>query len=221
MDAPVRNGDIEKLLQVCSPSRLDSLVRKICPGYKADRSAPSLLYEEIHNMAVVMILTRLRAAGIEAEGEIAIEYGVVDIVVKYRGEIIAVVEVKTGKVKLIQSAVYAHITGKPVFIVETKSGRVTKLTPDVATRLVELFIGVLKDIKEVRGDKVIPNPGCRYCTANCSYGNGRNLKGADPVRNMLKMLDNINVVVDRLIEGLRMEMERIDRGRQDMKERNN
>jgi|Deesub1362A_J573_1020465.scaffolds.fasta_scaffold00040_21 hypothetical protein len=46
----------------------------------AGTTKPSMLYEEIHNLAVLIILSRLMLAGIEAEAEIAIEYGVVDIV---------------------------------------------------------------------------------------------------------------------------------------------
>jgi|GEM_PF-3580010 hypothetical protein len=222
MAAHTRNGDVEKLLRACSPSRLDGVLRRICPRYKADTSKPSLLYEEIHNLAVLMILSRLRLAGIEAEAEIAIEYGVVDLVVKCKGEIVAIVEVKTGRVKLIQSAAYAYITGKPVFIVEMRTGRVTRLTPDVGGMLLDRVTSILRDIKEVRGDTIIPNPGCRYCVADCRYGNGKNMKGADPARNILSVLDSIDDVVGELVEGLRREIERAEKAegrREEMSER--
>ncbi|WP_456478322.1 hypothetical protein [Geoglobus ahangari] len=208
MVASVKSEDVERLLKVCSPSRLDSLLRKICLKYRPESSKPSMLYDEIHNLAVVILLARLRQAGIEVEGEIPLEYGVVDLVVRHKGEIVAVIEVKTGRVKLIQSAVYAHIAGKPVYVVETRTGQVTRISPQLATRLVEEFVGLLKDIKEVRGGGVIPNPGCRYCVEECRYSNGRAKNGGGPEKNLLRMLDNIDVIVERLVEELREEIKR-------------
>ena len=138
------------------------------------------MYEEAHELAVNAILLKLRKAGIEAEGEIAIEYGVVDIRVLHHGQPVAIVEVKTGKVKLIQSAAYAYITGKPVFVAEMRTGCVTKITPEFAKRVLEYYVGLLKDIKDVRDGPIIPNSACRFCVADCEYSNGRNLK--DPAR---------------------------------------
>ncbi|AIG97390.1 hypothetical protein AFULGI_00005890 [Archaeoglobus fulgidus DSM 8774] len=206
MEACVRNVEIDKLLKACSPSRLDNLVRKICPKYKRDNSKPSQIYEEIHNLAVSIILARLRKVGIEAEAEIALENGVVDIRVKRGNEPVAIVEVKTGKVKLMQSAAYAYMTGRPVFVAEMRTGNVTKITPDIARLLLERYLGLLKDIKEVRDGPIIPNSACRFCVADCEYSNGKNLRNPDPIRNLFDVLDNIDEVVEKLIEGIRAEI---------------
>ncbi|AGK61308.1 hypothetical protein Asulf_01317 [Archaeoglobus sulfaticallidus PM70-1] len=206
MEVRVRHVEIDRLLKVCNPSRLDNLVRKICPKYKRDNSKPSQIYEEIHNLAVSIILARLRKVGIEAEAEITLKNGVVDIRIKRENVPVAIVEVKTGKVKLIQSAAYAYMTGKPVFVAEMRTGNVTKIAPDIARYLLERYLGLLRDIKEVKEGSIIPNSACRFCVADCKYNNGKNLRNLDPVRNLFDVLNNIDKVIEKLVEGIRAEM---------------
>ncbi|MBE8539943.1 HepT-like ribonuclease domain-containing protein [Geoglobus acetivorans] len=79
-------------------------------------------------------------------------------------------------------------------VAELRTGKVTRLSPGIASRLMEEFLGLLKDIKEIRGEEIIPNPSCRYCIAECEHSSGKSLKGGSPERNLMKMLDNIDVV---------------------------
>lgn len=203
--------EIDRLLKMCSPSRLDNLVRKMCPKYKRDNSRPSQIYEEIHNLAVSIILARLRKMGIEAEAEVTLKKGVVDIRVMHGNMLVAIVEVKTGKVKLIQSAAYAYMTGKPVFVAEMRTGNVTKITPDIARHLLERYLYLLRDIKEVKKGSIIPNGACRFCVADCKYSNGKNLRSLDPTRNLLDVLNNIDKVIEKLVEGIRAEMKGVEK----------
>jgi len=113
------NGGIEALLNGYRPSQLDAEVTKVCPLYRESGGKVSLVYSSLHEMARGALLNRLvlRLRGLEIRGEEDCGDGRTDgsvctpvvnenSVFDSKGEKPAIIEVKTGQVKLLQAASY-------------------------------------------------------------------------------------------------------------------
>ncbi|RLI78341.1 hypothetical protein DRP05_07495 [Archaeoglobales archaeon] len=188
-----------KIFKKYPPSILDELI-SVCPFYKPCWRG-STIYKTIHDFARNRIAAKLLAEGYSIEIERRIEFGRIDILVGLNGKSLAIVEVKTGDVKLLQVAAYSTIMQLPALIAELKTGNVIVLSLEKSIKLLDELIKHLRDIERLKEKGVrITGSECYRCGSECE--NRRNRSGSLSL-NTLNALNNIECVFDQLIEKLR------------------
>jgi hypothetical protein len=207
---------IEEVLNTCRPSQLDAEVTKVCPLYRERDGGVSSVYSSLHEIARSALLSRLalRLRDLEIRGEEDCGSGRTDgsvngatidgnSILGPKGERIAIIEVKTGQVKLLQSACYSHAQESPVLIAEFETGDVHTLRPRAAERLLRHAAEQIQIFGELEGKGVrIPDRFRCTCCSNtdCPHCRGNGAPDPPPVEEKVgKLLDNLPVIVERCV----------------------
>lgn len=189
-----------KIFKKYPPSMLDELMASVCPFYQPYWRGSSV-YKIIHDIARNRIAAKLINKGYSVETERRIEFGRLDILVHSNSKSLAIVEVKTGEIKLLQVAAYSIITQLPAFIVELKSGNLIMLNLENSKKLLDELIEHLKDLEKLKTNKIrIAGNECYRCNSECE--NKKRKRVDPPSLSNLNALDNIEGVFRRLVEEL-------------------
>jgi hypothetical protein len=215
--AGIGNGEVEALLESIRPSQLDAEVTRVCPLYRERDGGVSSVYSSLHEIARSALLSRLalRLRDLEIRGEEDCGSGRTDgsvngatvdggSVLGPRGEMIAIIEVKTGQVKLLQSACYSCMRGAPVLVAEFETGYVHLLRPEVAERLLRHAAEQARIFGELEREGVrIPDRFRCACCSNTDCPHCRGDGVPDPPalgEKVEKLLDNLPAIVGRCVE---------------------
>jgi len=206
--------EVRELLEKYRPSQLDEQLLSICPFYKAQNDV-SQAYSLIHDIATSRILEKLqlRLSELSLMSEVSLGFGRVDGAVANRialmknGDLIAFIEVKTGRIKLLQPAIYTYLERVKTLIAELKTGEVLVVDFESAKRLVKEFIEHIKDKERLRMlGKKIPGKDCKYCIRNCEF-RLKEGKNCNPLKHLPRVLDNVDVVVEKILKEVVKEIE--------------
>lgn len=178
---------INNLLDKHNPSKLDKVVKTVCPYYEEEKKNFTSVYLDFHEYAKVGLLSRLQVELEELDvfAEEETGNGRADGSVRGIGlrendvflydeegepaERIALIEVKTGDLKPLQAAAYTYMEKIPSIIAEVKNGSCHIVDLETAERLLGFAKDQMDTLKELRKkDKRIPDSYlCESCT-NCS-----------------------------------------------------
>jgi len=205
--------EVEELLQKYYPSQLDDELRTTCPFYEQRKNFTSA-YKEIHDLGKARVLERLQVEleDLCIEGEIELDYGRVDggakkLMVKNEGRYIALIEVKSGGIKLVQPSIYTYLTGVPTLLAELKTGDVHKIDFETAESVVFELLMHIKDKERLRkAGKKVPGSECMFCRRECEYK--KEIKTNDPVKNLQIVLGNAAPVAVKLANTIREMIEK-------------
>jgi len=214
------NSGIEALLNDYRPSQLDAEVTKVCPLYSESGGKVSSIYSSLHEMARSALLNMLvlRLRGLEIRGEEDCGDGRTDgsvctpsvdgnSVFDPRGEKLAIIEVKTGQVKLLQAASYSYVQGVPVLMAEFGTGDVHVVSRGTAERLLHHAADQVHVFRELEREEVrIPDKfRCAWCSnADCPYcqSNGK-FNGSPKIDEKVEELQrNLPTIVERCVMGI-------------------
>jgi hypothetical protein len=217
----VSGNRIEELLGAYSPSQLDAEVTKVCPLYREPDGRVSSVYLSLHELARSALLSRLALGlrGLQMRGEEDCGGGRTDgsvstpsldgnFVLGPSGEKLAVIEVKTGLVKLLQAASYSYVEGVPTLVAELETGGVHLLDPETAERLLSFAAEQVRVFAELEkeGVRIPDKPRCVRCSnADCPYhqeGGGPN--GSPAIDEKVRELEeNLPGLVERCIRKIK------------------
>jgi len=215
------NSGIEALLNDYRPSQLDAEVAKVCPLYRESGGKISSIYSSLHEMARSALLNMLvlRLRGLEIRGEEDCGDGRTDgsvctpsvdgnSVFDPRGEKLAIIEVKTGQVKLLQSACYSYAQKVPVLMAEFKTGDVHVVNREIAEKLIRHASEQVHIFKELEREGVrIPDKfRCAWCSnADCPHcRNSGESNGSPKIDEKVEELRrNLPTIVERCVERIK------------------
>lgn len=207
--------DIRELLRKYSPSELDEHFLVACPFYKAE-SEYAPVYKLIHDLATSRVLVRLQLKlnEIAVASEFSLEFGRVNgvtgnkITVANGDNFIAFIEVKTGRLKLIQPAIYTYFEGVKTLVADLRMGDVLAIDVKTAERLIKELIRHNSDKEQVRElGKRIPGGECAYCGSDCELRLNKK-RNYNPLKSLPKILENIEVVVEKILSEVTREVEK-------------
>ncbi len=120
----------------------------------------------------------------------------------------AFIEVKTGKLKLLQPAIYTYIGGVKTIVADLKLGEIFVIDIKTAERLVKELVEHMKDRASLnKTEKRIPNKECKYCAHECEFKTEES-RSHNPLSNLSIVLDNIDLVVEQIIEEISTEIQK-------------
>lgn len=213
MESNNRNGErIKEILEEYRPSQLDELLVTICPFYQNNNELTSA-YGLIHDFANSRVLEKLqlRLNEIAIASEVPLEFGRVDgsaskLALKSGSEPMVFIEIKTGKVKLIQPAIYTYFEGIKTLVVELKVGKVLPIDSKTAERLLDELVEHVDDRKKLKeAGKKIPGKECRYCCNDCEHRISQT-SNHNPLKSLSKVLDNVDIVVEKILAEVNREV---------------
>ena len=210
------DSKIRVLLKKCKPSQINKMVLVTCPFYKSDTSKLISAYKLIHDIAASRVLTRFQLRLDEAIvlGELLLEFGKVDGVVSRvsitNGENpVFFIEIKTGKVKFVQSSIYMYFEGVKTLIAELKTGEVLKIDVETAKVLIEELIRHIDDRQKFRElGKRIPGKDCVYCDADSEFKLCEE-QSNNPFKLLSKILENVDTVVEKILVEVAEEVRKV------------
>ena len=215
------NSGIEALLNDYRPSQLDAEVTKVCPLYSESGGKVSSIYSSLHEMARSALLNRLvlRLRGLEIRGEEDCGDGRTDgsvcapvvngnSVFDPKGEKLAIIEVKTGQVKLLQAASYSYVQGVPVLVAEFETGDVHVVSRVTAERLLRHAADQVRVFRELEKEGVrIPDKfRCAWCSnASCPHcRNSGESNGPPKIDEKVEELQrNLPTIAERCVEKIK------------------
>ncbi len=211
-------AELRRILRKFKPSQLDEQLLTACPFYEPENRELTSAYRLIHDIAKSRLLAKLQLKlnEIGVASEVPLEFGCVDGVAGSRicltneGNCSVFIEVKTGRTKLVQPAVYTLLSGTKTFVADLKAGDVLSINVRMAERIVKELVTHLKDKERLRElGKRVPGAECRYCRADCEYRRDKEVerKNANPLKTLQLVLGNIDAVVDRIAVEVLRELE--------------
>jgi hypothetical protein len=206
--------ELKEILRKHKPSQLDVHFTTVCPFFK-HRNSSSQLYSLIHDIATSRVLEKLqlRFSDLSFANELELEFGRVDgaasrLALAKEGEYLAFIEVKTGKLKLLQPAIYTYIEGVKTIVADLKMGEIFVIDIKTAERLVKELIEHMKDRMSLKKiERRIPNKECKYCASECEFRVEESISH-NPLRNLSVVLDNIDHVVEQIVEEISTEIQK-------------
>lgn len=208
--------EVEDLLQEYSPTQIEDMFEAACPMFKPPRKNFSGIYREVHELAnnfiAVALKEKLSHLEIATEEETPGLRGRVDIRVSSKsGKLdivelknkVAVIELKTGSLKLIQPAIYAYKEKIDVLLVGLQTREMQIVTPEVGEALIQKVADYLGKKESLR-QKNLPIFGdCEKCSAfECGYAKGEELnlnEKEDIYEEKVKLLNgNLDAVVGKI-----------------------
>jgi hypothetical protein len=209
------NQEIGELLEKYRLSQLDEQPQTTYPFFKAETEFTSV-YKFIHDLATSRVLTKLqlRLDDITIASELPLEFGRVNgaasskIALTNGGELIIFIEVKTGRVKLIQPAIYTYFEGVKTLVAELKTGEVLIIDVKTAERLIKELVKHISDKEKLRKlKKRIPGRECAHCGSNCEFRSNEE-RNYNPLKSLPRILDNIEIVVEKIVAEITKEVRR-------------
>ncbi|MDY6776466.1 MAG: hypothetical protein SV253_10430 [Halobacteria archaeon] len=210
--------EIQNLLSQHSPSQLDQIIQRTCPFYKDDNGEVTSVYNTLHSAAQGRILVQLQIRfenfrvggenprdGYSIDGSIEINDGKAEIKAEEGSKGLAVIEVKTGKIKPLQAAAYSFWEDVPVLTAELETGDVHYLDRQVADILLEELLDHHENIEELRerGERIPGEFQCRNCSREeCPHYKESNYTPDNILEKKANIFSNIDEVVDKLAEEL-------------------
>lgn len=183
--------NIEELLENRTPTALEKEFESPCPLFKPAENSFSGVYLLAHELAAQILAVRLQEEfedmEIETERELSGVNGRMDISISAKGgklsvlnshRKIATIEVKTGKLKLIQPAVYSFVEDVDVLLVGLETSEIQVVTPRIAGRLLRMVAAHLEKKRRL-GEKLshIRGSTCRRCVNDdCGFAEGEPLR---------------------------------------------
>jgi len=202
---------IRDLLEKFKPSQLDEQLLITCPFYEPENKNFASIYKLIHDIAKSRLFTKLqlKLSKIAIASEVPLKFGYVNgiigkICITNENNNSILIEVKTGRTKLVQPAIYTLLSGMRTLIVDLKTGDIIEIDRQTAERIVRELIEHLKDKEKLKElGKRIPGMECWHCKADCKYRKRKNRKPErKSINNILKVLqpalENIDNVADRI-----------------------
>ncbi|KXB05949.1 hypothetical protein AKJ52_02770 [candidate division MSBL1 archaeon SCGC-AAA382C18] len=183
MDSSPNTEGINKILERHNPSKLDELVKSVCPFYEPKNREFSSIYLEFHELFKANLLTKLQLEleDLQIGSEKELDSGRVDGSV-YEPDInnseillrngdkepicLAHLEVKTGKsVKILQSAAYAFQDEVPVILAEVSKAEVHLLDYETSVKLLEFARKQIDRLEklEKEGKRIPDGYRCSSC----------------------------------------------------------
>ncbi|RLI81785.1 hypothetical protein DRP04_05335 [Archaeoglobales archaeon] len=203
--------ELRKILRRFKPSQLDEQLLTACPFYEPENKELASAYRLIHDIAKSRLLAKLqlKLSEIAVASEVPLEFGCVDGVAGSRVGLtngdndVAFIEIKTGRTKLVQPAIYTFLSGTKTLVVDLRSGDVLTIDVRTAERIVDELVAHLKDKEKLRElGKRVPGAECWYCRADCEHKRdkecGRRRDG-NPLKALQLVLGNIDAVVDGIV----------------------
>jgi len=206
------NSKIRELLRKYKPSKLDELLT-VCPFFKAGSENTSA-YRFIHDLATSRILARLQLKldSIAIASEVPLEFGRANGVASSKMVIangdspIALIEVKTGRLKLVQPAVYTYFNRVKTLVAELKTGEVIVIDVETAEKLIEELVKHIADKERLKVlGKRIPSKECVYCSTDCEFRSNSGGR-VNPLKPLPKILNNIEVIVEKILSEVAREI---------------
>lgn len=167
---------IKKLLDAFRPSQLDEQLLTVCPFYKPENKELSSAYRLVHDIAKSRLLARLQLKLNKSDvaNEVSLKLGYVNgaisrVYITGGNGCSALIEVKTGSVKLVQPAIYTLLSRTKTILVDLRSGGILVIDVQTAEKILQELIEHLKDKEELKKlGKRVPGPECWRCgqTAN-------------------------------------------------------
>lgn len=214
---------IEELLKKYTPTQIEKLLESACPHYEPAESTFSdvyqILHEVVNNVLAVAIQSQLGHVSISTEQNLSGSNGRLDIRVSIRnGKLnirnssttIAVIELKTGRLKLIQPAIYAYLEGVDVLLVGLRTPEVQVVTPSVAEALLNVVADYVEKKEKLKKEGIaIPgSQSCsRCCNRECGYATGyeSTIVARDTIYEEKASLiyQNLDFVVEKVVEHIR------------------
>ncbi|HEY9245615.1 MAG TPA: hypothetical protein VIO11_02100 [Candidatus Methanoperedens sp.] len=160
------------------PSKLDDVLGKACPSAQEGTESISSIWNFLHQTFNARLAQDLKKtfAKFNVQHEVIEGNSRLDIrlVADYQNKVmagekpLAVIDLKTGNVKLYQLCLYSVRNKCPVIIVELLSGDVHLVTTEVAGKILANMPSELEKIKELKSLSVtLPGQDCRFCRKEC------------------------------------------------------
>ncbi|MDI3498229.1 hypothetical protein [Archaeoglobus sp.] len=202
--------EIEAVLQNYTPSQLDRIYLTACPKYRDREKEIPGIYGYIHDAATSRLLAevQLRLDRAAVESEKRLRFGRVDghVSVLLSEKPLLSIEVKVGRVKLVQPAVYSFLTGIKTVVADLQMGEVYTID----TRTARIILKSLLRHLQVRGalkmrNCTIPGKDCYYCGESCRFR--KDVKfNSNPLKLLTRIFRNMNAVVDKVVREIEREM---------------
>lgn len=156
------------------PSKLDDVLGKACPSAQEGAESISSIWNFLHQTFNARLAQYLK----KAFAKFNVQHEVVEgnsrldirLVTDYQNKVmvggkpLAVIDLKTGNVKLYQLCLYSVRNRCPVIIVELLSGDVHLVTTEAASRILAKMPSELEKIKELKSLNVtLPGQDCKFC----------------------------------------------------------
>lgn len=161
-----------------SPSKIDDILGRACPQVQGSAENVTGIWSTFHTIYNAKIARALKRvfAKITVEHEIKNGNGRLDIrlVTGYQNKVeikkqpIAVIELKTGGLKLYQACEYAIRNKCPVLLIELLSGDVHVIKLSAAHEIMAEAKKEMEDIQQIKEyGATIPGQDCKWCVKNC------------------------------------------------------
>jgi hypothetical protein len=179
MDKDILDINMQRISQIdISPSQVDDLLGKACPCAQGGNEPMSSMWTLLHQIFNARLAKDLKKsfAKINVQHEVVEGNSRLDIrlIAEYQSKVIvgekniAVIDLKTGGIKLYQLCLYAVRNQCPAIIVELHSGDVHVITPEAASKILEDMPSELEKTKELRNfSATLPGQDCKFCSREC------------------------------------------------------
>lgn len=209
------DSKIRTLLKKYRPSQIDEMALVTCPFYESGASRLTSAYRLIHDFATSRVLAKLqlRFNEVKVLREFSLEFGKVDGVISRLSlangdNPMLFIEIKTGRLKLVQSAIYTYFQGVKTLVAELKTGEVLKIDVETAVRLIEEVIKHIDDREKLRElEKRVPGRDCVYCDADCDLKVSEE-RSHNPLKSLSNILENVDTVVEKILVEVTKEVRR-------------
>lgn len=161
-----------------SPSKIDDILGRACPQVQGSAENVSGIWSTFHTIYNAKIARALKKvfAKIIVQHEVKDGNGRLDIrlVTGYQNKVeiekhpVAVIELKTGGLKLFQACEYAIRNKCPVILIELLSGDVHVIKLSAAYEIMTEAKKEIEDIQQIKEyGATIPGQDCKWCIRNC------------------------------------------------------
>jgi hypothetical protein len=214
------NSKKENNLSNFFPSEIDNKINKACPFLTENQENISSIWavmHQIYNARIARDLSRefddrLRVQHEVKEGNSRLDIRLIN---KYQNKVLlngknlALLDLKTGGVKIYQICVYAIRNNCPAFIIELLTGDVHKIDLVNAKKLIEIAEGELKKIADLKEKDIrIAGQECNWCTRECEerlYEFSKYSVISDMLqKRMLTLENNYPIVLKKLVNEIEL-----------------
>jgi len=212
-----------------TPTELEKIVESPCPFYIPRKRVFSGIYAPAHELATNLLAVKLQQKLKELQLKVSTEQplkninGRLDLKItkgkirlKNSGKTLAIVEIKTGGLKLVQPACYALSEQVDVLLVSFKTGEMQIVTPETAEKLLTKIKESLEKKEELKEENMaIPCNTCSKCAnEECGYCVGETEKEKFEISSKIyqekieKICENLDIICSKIIEYLKDKLEK-------------